>query len=101
MTHQGRTCRAQSYPSAVALEQGGAQALLQLADRMTDRAWRNVQFRGGLIERPGTGGGLERTEQGQGRLHVIDELDSRVVVKIAFAGTTNKADHSCKQDRKK
>jgi hypothetical protein len=68
---------------------------------MTDRAGRKVQFRGSLIERPGTGRGLERTEQGQGRLHTIDELDSRVVVKIAFARTTDKADHPGQQNRKK
>ena len=96
----GPTCCAQPHPSAVALEQGGAQALLELADRMTDRAGRKVQFRGSLIERPGHGRRPRTHGAGTGTAAYHDELDSRVVVKIAFARTTDKADHPGQQNQK-
>jgi hypothetical protein len=52
-----------------------------------------MQFGRRLQERPGAGGRFKGAEQRERRLHAIDELDSRVVVKIAFAAVAGKADH--------
>jgi hypothetical protein len=58
-----------------------------------------MQFGRRLQEGPGARGGFKGAEQRERRRHAIDELDSRVVVKIAFARTAGATDDRSQQIR--
>ncbi len=68
VAHQGLAVSAQPHNAGRAIEKRDAQGTLELADRMADSTWRQLQFGGCGTERSRTTGGLERTEKGKWRL---------------------------------
>ncbi|GAB7552650.1 hypothetical protein NRB_21560 [Novosphingobium sp. 11B] len=63
MAVQGLAVRAQFYLPEAAVEQAGAEAVLQLGDRVAHRARRQAEFVGGLTEGALAGGGFEDAER--------------------------------------